>query len=390
MTSPTRSAGLDALNRFLPHAGWAYASGRNYDLSEDHPTAVSQLSPYLRHRLISEPEVISAVTAAHDLKACEKFVQEVFWRTYWKGWLEMRPSVWAAYLQDLQAAENRLQTEAGLRAEFEAACGGQTEIACFNFWAHTIVKNGYIHNHARMWFASIWIFTLRLPWALGADFFMRHLLDGDAASNTLSWRWVGGIQTRGKTYLATPDNIEKFTRGRFCPPRDQLAEIAPPLDAPEPPRPQPISEPMAPLEGVRTGWLFHDDDLSLGPDEYMPVCGLSAVCDRSPRVMSDRVVAFSDDAIKNVITSYDNDAPLFHDVDAVLRWAVENKLDQIVTAYAPVGPAASALSKLNRLLKPAGISLARQLRPYDQICWPKATKGFFKFKEQIPDLLRKI
>ena len=68
-----------------------------------------------------------------------------------------------------------------------------------------------------MWFASIWIFTLRLPWALGADFFLRHLIDADAASNTLSWRWGAGLQTVGKTYLARTENIARYTNGRFAP-----------------------------------------------------------------------------------------------------------------------------------------------------------------------------
>ena len=60
-----------------------------------------------------------------------------------------------------------------------------------------------MHNHVRMWFASIWIFTLNLPWQLGADFFMQHLLDGDPASNTLSWRWVAGIPV-SYTHLTLP------------------------------------------------------------------------------------------------------------------------------------------------------------------------------------------
>ena len=88
-----------------------------------------------------------------------------------------------------------------------------------------------------MWFASIWIFTLKLPWELGADFFMRHLLDGDPASNTLSWRWVGGHpDAAAKTYLARRDNIERFTQGRFAP--DGLSSTAEPLDDAPPPAPQ--------------------------------------------------------------------------------------------------------------------------------------------------------
>jgi len=64
-------------------------------------------------------------------------------------------------------------------------------------------------------FASIWIFTLGLPWQKGAEFFMKHLFDGDAASNTLSWRWVAGIQTKGKNYLAQSWNISKFTNNKY-------------------------------------------------------------------------------------------------------------------------------------------------------------------------------
>ena len=66
-----------------------------------------------------------------------------------------------------------------------------------------------------MWFASIWTFTLNLPWELGAELFMKHLFDGDSASNTLGWRWVAGIQTKGKHYLASEWNIKKFSNNRF-------------------------------------------------------------------------------------------------------------------------------------------------------------------------------
>ena len=66
-----------------------------------------------------------------------------------------------------------------------------------------------------MWFASTWIFNLGLPWQLGVKFFFKHLFDGDAASNLLSWRWVAGLQTKGKQYLVSSSNLRKFSNNRF-------------------------------------------------------------------------------------------------------------------------------------------------------------------------------
>ena len=387
--TPTRAAGLAQLDAFVPKAGRAYAAGRNHDLAEDGTGAVSQLSPYLRHRLISEQEVSLAVLAHHDHRACEKFIQEVFWRTYWKGWLEMRPAVWSGYRAEVQAGLNRLQTEAGLRANFDAACRGETEIECFNIWAQQIVATGYLHNHARMWFASIWIFTLGLPWALGADFFLRHLLDGDPASNTLSWRWVAGLQTKGKTYLATPDNIETFTNGRFRPAQASLAHEAPALKGPDHPAPTPIPEPNPPLEGAATGWLLHEDDMLGGfdgPPPGGPMATLNSCAGRSPLAVSQGVTEFTAEALAHAAA----DAPAFTAPGEVAAWAAAEKLDQIITPYAPVGPAAEALRKLDTALSAHGITLTRLMRRYDRLCWPHATKGFFPFKANIPDFVKEI
>ena len=232
---PTREEALRRLSAFVPKAGRDYASKRNYDLP-GHPH-VSVLSPYIRHRLVTEEEVLRAILGRHSLAAAEKSVQEVLWRTYWKGWLELRPTVWADYRRSLKAALDRVQTEGGLRRDWEAACKGETGLDAFDHWARELTTTGYMHNHARMWFASIWIFTLRLPWELGADFFLRHLLDGDPASNTLSWRWVAGLQTPGKHYLARPDNIATYTEGRFRP--TGLDVTAAPLSGPRTPRASP-------------------------------------------------------------------------------------------------------------------------------------------------------
>lgn len=400
---PTRAAGLERLTAFVPRAGAAYAARRNYDLPEQGHPHVSVLSPYIRHRLITEEEVIRATLVHWAPSTAEKFLQEVFWRTYWKGWLELRPSVWTAYKTDLKAAINRVQTESGLRAAWEGACTGQTGIACFDAWAQELVTTGYLHNHARMWFASIWIFTLQLPWTLGADFFLRHLLDGDPASNTLSWRWVAGIQTRGKTYLARPANITKYTEGRFEP-GPTLAAFAPPLDAPAAPPPGPVPSGDALPNRGRLGLLLHEDDLSPDPllDQGLdPVAttALVGAAGRSPLVVADPVCTFTTQAVADVMTRLGPDlgqvdlprgADALGAVSRVVDWAVVHQLDTVVTPWAPVGPMAERLDHLASRLSGRGIGLARILRPFDQRAWPHATKGFFKFKEKIPHLLGKL
>lgn len=105
MFTASRLAGLDRLTAFLPRAGRDYAVLRNLDLA-GHPH-VSTLSPWLRHRLLTEAEVIDATLRAHP-RGAEKFLAEVWWRTYWKGWLELRPGIWGACCQGVQAALNRL------------------------------------------------------------------------------------------------------------------------------------------------------------------------------------------------------------------------------------------------------------------------------------------
>ena len=133
------------------------------------------------------------------------------WRTYWKGWLELRSGVWDDYLIDLKKIKEEFRDS----EDYLNAVKGKTKIECFNEWVNELKTYNYLHNHTRMWFASIWIFTLNLPWQKGAEFFMKHLYDGDAASNTLSWRWVAGLQTKGKHYVAQSWNISKFTNNKY-------------------------------------------------------------------------------------------------------------------------------------------------------------------------------
>jgi deoxyribodipyrimidine photo-lyase len=392
---PTRAAGLAALAAFVPRAGRDYAALRNLDLP-GHPH-VSRLSPYLRHRLVTEAEVLAAVLARHSAAEAGKFVGEVFWRTYWKGWLELRPAVWEDYRAGLRAALNRVQTEAGLRRAWEAACRGETGIDGFDGWARELAATGYLHNHARMWFASIWIFTLRLPWELGADFFLRHLLDGDPASNTLSWRWVAGLHTRGKTYLATAGNIARFTAGRARP--SGLAAAAPPLEGPPPPPPgpAPAGDAWAPAPGA--GLLLTEDDLA---PEFLLDAGLAPAATafllghrgRSPLAIAEPVAAFTEaaaaDCARRLGPRLGPVAGPFDSPADVATWARSAGLRRVVMPWAPAGPAAALAAGAARALAAEGIALSRALRPFDAAAWPQATHGFFRFREAIPGLLARL
>ncbi len=388
---PSRSLAVEKLTDFIPKAGLNYRNKRNYDFGPSNHNYVSQLSPFIRRRILTEAEVLRAILNKHSLPSSEKFVQEVFWRTYWKGWLEMRPSVWLDYQNDLSRLENQIMTQAGLRKSWETACEGKTEIDCFDFWACELKETGYLHNHARMWFASIWIFTLNLPWQLGADFFLRHLLDGDPASNTLSWRWVAGLQTQGKTYLARRDNISKFTNDRFAP--VGLSSSAAALKGQPHPNISMLNLSNLPNSDLRTGLLIHNDDLELSPIlnglRIESTIALNNLDQISPWSCANLVHTFVNSLIEDVSIRYRDkigSVKVISTPDEVENWYHENKLEQIVVAYAATGPNASFIRDLNK----HGLNVVQISKKYDQIAWPHATHGFFRFKEKIPALISEL
>ena len=218
----TRAKAIEKLDRFVERNLSDYSKLRNFDFGPDKRSNVSCLSPYITHGVLNEVEIIKKSLAKYSFNKNEKFIQEVLWRTYWKGWLELRPSVWSDYIISLNSIRDKYKED----INYLKAIEGKTNIECFDEWVKELKTHNYLHNHTRMWFASIWIFTLDLPWQLGAEFFLKHLYDGDAASNTLGWRWVAGIQTQGKHYLASEWNIKKFTNNRFQ--NIKLNENAPP------------------------------------------------------------------------------------------------------------------------------------------------------------------
>lgn len=393
----TRSRGLEQLEDFLPRAGRDYASKRNFDLGPEARDNVSQLSPFIRHRLLLESEVLEATLAQHAREDADKFIQEVFWRAYFKGWLEQHPSVWQSYRRDVSAAIAALERDADVCAAYDRAVSGRTGIDCFDAWAQELVRTGYLHNHARMWFASIWIFTLELPWPLGADFLLRHLIDGDPASNTLSWRWVGGLHTQGKTYLARVSNITSYTNDRFNP-VGQLAVSAPPLGEMEQHEYVPLAEADQPVVDGRYGLLVTEEDCLGQPlpvdGEAAAVIGLSATTLRSPLAVGQAASTFATDAVRDgtqrAADSLDVDFEMTESScwgEDLLDFANRNNLKAIVTAYTPVGPVGEQLERATSVLGEQGIALLRVRRGYDERAWPHASKGYFKLKARIPELL---
>ena len=199
-----RQYSIDKMTDWMPNAASSYQSSRNYDL--DGKQTTSRLSESISVGILSEMDVIDCAKRLNISMKNNKFIEEIFWRVYFRGYFETRPSVWTHYTKNLNSHFKKLPKD------YDIALRGETEIECFNAWINQLKETGYLHNHTRMWFASIWTFTLDLPWELGADLFMRYLNDADEASNTLSWRWVAGLHTSKKPYVARASNIFKYTQ----------------------------------------------------------------------------------------------------------------------------------------------------------------------------------
>ena len=98
----SRASAVEKLENFIENNLSNYSKERNFDYGPDNRSNVSCLSPYVTHGVINEIEIIEKSLNKFSFAKNEKFIQEVLWRTYWKGWLELRPNVWSDYLIDLK------------------------------------------------------------------------------------------------------------------------------------------------------------------------------------------------------------------------------------------------------------------------------------------------
>ena len=370
----SRAKAIEKLNDFIENNLDEYSKLRNYDFGPENRSNVSCLSPYITHGIIDEKEIIKKSLNKFSFAKNEKFIQEVLWRTYWKGWLELRPNVWNDYLIELR----KIREEFKDNKNYINAIKGKTNIECFNTWVNELIENNYLHNHTRMWFASIWIFTLDLPWQLGAEFFMQHLYDGDAASNTLGWRWVAGIQTQGKHYLASEWNIKKFTNNRFQ--NFKLNENAPPK----------ISEKFYsiikqdfnnPHDIEEKNLIIFENNLSFettdfAKNNFKKIYIVSNQNKNRSIKLSEKLLKFKSLLIENEQIQLKNKSI---DCDVVDINEIKN-INDSYGLYPTVG------ENLDYLYSKK-IKLDFLYRNLDRLAWQYCNKGFFNFKKYIPKIV---
>lgn len=395
---PTREAGLKRLKEFAPLAGETYSNERNFDFSSTKKNSVSALSPWIKHRLITEEEVLIEILKYHSPHSAMKFIQEVFWRGYFKGWLEQHPTVWSHHNEKLIKEYTKLENNKFVRENYMSAINGETGIECFDFWCEQLKSTGYLHNHVRMWFASIWVFTLKLPMELGADFFMLHLIDADAASNTLSWRWVSGLHTKGKAYAARASNIEKFTNGQFNP-SGQLVEDISPLT-------ENIDHPLVSLPQLDKS-IQKDAVLLVTEEDCSPETSLETkdleveilplyLEKKYPRWIepNNSVRFFSNTAVQNTCQRLGQLGVEKIDktkwTDTILEASDRLGTKNIIIPKVPVGAVKSKLRKVKKNLAEHDIYIYEHYKNYDMYTWQHASKGFFKLKKQIPNILHQL
>ena len=370
----SRAKALDKLNNFVENNLSEYSKLRNFDYGPDNRSNISCLSPYITHGIINEKEVIKKSLDKFSFAKNEKFIQEVLWRTYWKGWLELRPSVWTDFLIELKKIKGDFQNN----QNYKNAIDGKTNVECFNYWVNELKENNYLHNHTRMWFASIWIFTLNLPWQLGAEFFMQHLYDGDAASNTLGWRWVAGVQTQGKHYLASEWNIKKFTNNRFS--NIKLNETAPPKISEK--KYSILKQDFTNPENIdQNNLIIFENNLCFETSDFQnnkfkKFYIISNKNENRCIKLSEKVLKFKSSLIQDQEQRFKNQS-----IDCeVIDISEIKKIEKAVGLYPTIGENLDYLNsntfKINFLY-----------RELDQNSWQYCNKGFFNFKNYIPKII---
>ena len=366
------------LKEFVKSKLYQYKSKRNYDFGELDKNFVSGLSPAISRRIITEFEIIQEVKKQFNYKDVEKYIDEICWRTYWKGFLEHYPQIWHDYLNDIDDFKYFESND------YQNALNAKSEFNFFNTWVNELKSNGYLHNHTRMWFASIWIFELELPWQLGAHFFMQNLLDADPASNTLSWRWVAGLHTKGKFYRATPSNIRKFTNFRF-PIENQFKNKINPILNVKSYHKKKVDFPKFKQNNNTSenhGIIFHEEDLSnykVRENDFILIQRFHFNPYNQNRTIED----FTNKALKSFTEKFSSYNITYFDwshLETIKKWKDKNNIKSISISYPCVGKLKKPIADAEKYL---GIKFDYYMHHWDRLFWTHSNRGFFKLKKHI-------
>ena len=355
----------DELDNFINNHLDSYHRLRNYDFGINDRSNISQISKYTSHRILNEYNVIEKLKKFDKKK---KYTDEILWRLYWKGYLENYKSIWFEY--------KNFKEKSVTLDKISSAIEGKTGIDCFDSWIEELRENNYLHNHSRMWFASIWIFKLMLPWQLGARLFMRHLLDGDAASNTLSWRWVAGIHTNKKPYIATNENIKKFTINRF---RDYPVNSSDKIKLIKNNEHLSNEIPVNRNNTISKNLIIFDNDMDIVDrsdlfNSYSKVYFISNEIINNKLDFSFKVIRYKESLIENVQKLIPNSV-ILNSIDIKTLLANQSSIDVI---YPGMGHNQDFINTFGNKNK---IKINYIYRDEDLIYWKYANSGFYKFKK---------
>ena len=202
-----RRAALERLAAIDPEA---YARTRNHV-----DGAVTRLSPWLRHGVLSTAEVRDrALAGVRRPEDAAKLIAELGWRDYWR---EVHAALGTRIRDPVESPAQPARRTAGLDRVPDDVLAAATGMLCIDDFVRRLHATGWLHNHERMWLASWLVHVRGVRWLAGADWFLSHLVDGDPASNHLSWQWVAGTFA-AKAYLFNRENLETYTSGRHCVP----------------------------------------------------------------------------------------------------------------------------------------------------------------------------
>ncbi len=376
---PSREFATQQLEKFINKNLVEYSRLRNFDFGPNNRSNISCLSPYVTHGIISELEILNKCLKKFSFLKSEKFIQEIFWRIYWKGWLELRPKVWVDFLKDLKEIKPSFQNN----QNYLSAINGKTKIECFDNWVNELKNYNYLHNHTRMWFASIWIFTLGLPWQLGAEFFIKYLYDGDSASNTLGWRWVAGVQTKGKNYVALEWNIKKFTNNRFS--NIKLNEN--PTQVIDDRNYSIINNSFINSNlSSNQDLLIFENNLSFEQSDFnnqsfKNIYFVFKGNDTRQIQLDEKVLSFKKSLINNQIENLKNKS---FNCKIINIQDLKNIKENLLALYPSVGENLDFIN-LNNLK-----NISFLYRKIDQFSWKYCNKGFFNFKNYIPKIIQEF